>query len=206
MRCAVIWKKQRPIVPYEELAVLKVFYPYEYADSVFSIDYRKLYNKGYRGLIFDIDNTLVHHGEDSTPEVDELFRQIHSVGLKTILLSNNSEKRILRFLQNIDSQYIAEANKPDVSGYQLAVERLDLPKEQVICIGDQLFTDIYGANRSGLASILVKYLRYPDEKKIGIRRNLEKIVLKCYHMSPSCRGRLGDIYKEEAQKDAADQR
>lgn len=186
--------------------MLNLFYPYEYADSVFSIDYQKLYDKGYRGLIFDIDNTLVHHGEDSTPEVDALFRQIHQVGLKTVLLSNNSEKRILRFLQNIDSGYIAEANKPETAGYEKAIRMLDLPKDQCICIGDQLFTDIYGANKYGITSILVKYLRYPDEKKIGIRRSIEKVVLKCYHMSRSCRGRLGDIYLEEAQTDAADQR
>lgn len=185
--------------------MLKCFYPYEYAESVFSIDYQKLYDQGYRGLIFDIDNTLVHHGEDSTPEVDTLFRHIHQVGLKTILLSNNSEKRILRFLQNIDSDFIAEANKPEVAGYLQAVERLGFPREQVLYIGDQVFTDIYGANKAGIASILVKYLRYPDEKKIGIRRNLEKIILQCYQRSRSCCGRLGDIYTKEAQSDA-DQR
>lgn len=184
--------------------MLKCFYPYEYAESVFSIDYQKLYDQGYRGLIFDIDNTLVHHGEDSTPEVDALFRQIHQTGLKTLLLSNNSEKRILRFLKNIDSAYIAEANKPDPTGYEKAAALLELPKEQVVCIGDQVFTDILGANRAGIASILVKYLRYPQEKKIGIRRNVEKWILKCYQMRPSCQGRLGDIYKE-AQTDA-DQR
>lgn len=182
--------------------MLKRFYPYEYADSVFAIDYQKLYNKGYRGLIFDIDNTLVHHGKDSTAEVDALFQKIHQAGLKTILLSNNSEKRILRFLRNIDSAYIAEADKPEVAGYLLAVEQLGIPKEQSLCIGDQVFTDIYGANRAGIASILVKYLRYPDEKKIGIRRNLEKIILKCYQRSRSCRGRLGDIYTEETLTDA----
>ena len=173
--------------------MLKEYYPYAYAESVFFIDYDKLYAKGYRGLIFDIDNTLVHHGEDSTPEVDALFRRIQALGFKTLLLSNNSEKRILRFLENIDSMYIAEANKPDSGGYLEALRMLELQKEQVVCIGDQVFTDIRGANKSGIASILVRYLRYPDEKKIGIRRNLEKIILKFYFRSRSCRNRLSDI-------------
>ena len=57
--------------------MISQFYPYEYADSVFFIDYNKLYNKGFRGIIFDIDNTLVHHGDDSTHEVDELFKEYH---------------------------------------------------------------------------------------------------------------------------------
>ena len=49
------------------------YYPHEYVESVFTIDYRKLYDKGYRGVIFDIDNTLVEHGGDSNSEVDALF-------------------------------------------------------------------------------------------------------------------------------------
>ena len=56
--------------------MIKKYYPYEYAESVFMIDYQKLYQKGFRGIIFDIDNTLVHHGDDSTPEIDDLFRKI----------------------------------------------------------------------------------------------------------------------------------
>ena len=83
--------------------MFKILYPFEYAESVFAIDYEKLYRKGYRAVIFDIDNTLVHHGEDSTEEVDELFRSIHRTGLKTLLLSNNDEPRIRRFMRNIDT-------------------------------------------------------------------------------------------------------
>ena len=86
--------------------MLKQFYPYEYAESVFAIDYEKLWQMGYRGLLFDIDNTLVHHGDDSTPEIDALFREIQAIGFKTLLLSNNEEKRINRFMQNITSYYI----------------------------------------------------------------------------------------------------
>ena len=56
--------------------MLKKFYPYEYVDSVFEIDYEGLYQNGFKGLIFDIDNTLVHHGDDSTEEIDKLFETI----------------------------------------------------------------------------------------------------------------------------------
>ncbi|MEI3400970.1 MAG: hypothetical protein V8R51_00780 [Clostridia bacterium] len=72
--------------------MFKVFYPYEYVDSVFSINYDELYNKGYRGIIFDIDNTLVHHGDDATKEIEELFKEIHNIGFKTLLLSNNNKR------------------------------------------------------------------------------------------------------------------
>lgn len=178
--------------------MFRIFYPHEYVESVFSIDYKKLYDKGYRAIIFDIDNTLVPHGKDSTKEVDELFRHIQSIGLKTLLLSNNSEERIQRFLKNIDSLYIYDAQKPDVTNYLKAVEMLQIRKEEAVFVGDQIFTDVFGANRSGIASILVQYIRRKDETKIGIRRNLEKVILKFYGWNKSCQNRLGDIEIKEA--------
>lgn len=177
--------------------MFKMFYPYEYVESVFSIDYNKLYGKGYKAIIFDIDNTLVHHGEDSTKEVDELFQMIHNIGFKTLLLSDNGEERIKRFIKNIDSPYIHNANKPKKANFLKSIEILDIKKEEAVYIGDQIFKDIYGANKSGIDNILVKYMRYSDETKIGIRRNLEKIILKFYEINKSCQNRIGDIQKEE---------
>ena len=178
--------------------MFKKFYPYEYEESVFSIDYEKLYEKGFRGLIFDIDNTLVPHGADSTAEVDEFFRYIQGLGFKTLLLSNNDEERTLRFLKNIDSLYICDADKPKPAGYLKAVDMLDMPKNQVVVIGDQIFTDIYGANRSGLASILVKFIGHDTVSKAGRRRALERFVLYFYKRSKSCYMRLGGIHRKEA--------
>jgi len=177
--------------------MFKNFYPYEYVESVFSIDYDKLYNKGYKGIIFDIDNTLVHHGEDSTKEIDELFQSIHNIGLKTLLLSNNGEKRIEKFLKNIDSLYISNAEKPTTTNYLKAVEMLNMKKNEVLFIGDQIFTDIYGANKSGIDNILVKYIQNNDETKIGIKRNIEKIVLKFYKLNKNYQNRIGNISKKE---------
>jgi len=178
--------------------MFKVFYPHEYVESIFSVDYNKLYKMGYKGILFDLDNTLTHHGEDSTKEVDELFHAIHSIGLKTIILSDNSEERIKRFLRNIDSLYIHEANKPNVANFLKAVEMLNIKKEEAVVIGDQIFRDIYGANKSGIANILVKYMRYDNETKIGIRRILEKVVLKFYGCNKRFQNRIGDIHVKGA--------
>ena len=177
--------------------MLKIFYPHECVESVFSIDYTRLYEMGYKGILFDLDNTLTHHGENSTKEVDELFHAIHSIGLKTIILSDNSEGRIKRFLRNIDSLYIHEANKPNVANFLKAVEMLNIKKEEAVVVGDQIFRDIYGANKSGIDNILVKYMRYDNETKIGIRRNFEKIVLKFYRQSKRFQNRMGDIHIKE---------
>lgn len=173
--------------------MFKLLYPYEYVESVFAIDYEKLYKKGYRGILFDIDNTLVPHGEDSTKEIDALFRRIQGIGFKTLLLSNNSEERIQRFLRNIDSLYIYDAGKPGVQNYEKAVEMLGIGKKEAVCIGDQIFTDIYGANKSGIDNILVQYIRKKNETKIGKRRTLEKVILKFYGLNRRCQNRIGDI-------------
>jgi len=177
--------------------MLRRFYPYEYVDSVFDIDYEKLFSKGFRGIIFDIDMTLVPHGEDSTAEVDALFKNIQRLGLKTLLLTNNDRARVERFIKNIDTLYICDANKPNPENYLKAVELLGVKKSETIFVGDQIFVDILGANKSGIASILVKYVTAYEEKNIGIRRNLEKIILKFYSLNNSCRHRLGNILKAE---------
>ena len=103
--------------------MIGLLFPYEYVDSVFSIDYGKLVQKGFKGIIFDIDMTLVPHGADSTKEIDELFKTIHKAGLKTLLLTNNSEERVKRFIKNIDTLYLCDAEKPNPEGYLKAIQK-----------------------------------------------------------------------------------
>lgn len=175
--------------------MFKKFYPYEHIDSVFSIDYEVLHEKGYKGIIFDLDNTLVHHGDNSNKRVDNLFKHIHSVGFKTILLTNNDEDRVKRFIKNIDTKYICDADKPNPSCYFRAIDLLGLEKNEVVYIGDQIFIDILGANRSGIASILIDFIKLDIEKKIGKKRYIEKFILMFYKKS-KYNHRIGNIYKE----------
>ncbi len=177
--------------------MFSLLFPYEYVDSVFSIDYKKLLQKGYKGIIFDIDMTLVPHGADSTAEIDALFKSIQAAGLKTLLLTNNSEERVKRFIRNIDTLYLCDAQKPNPECYLKAVEMMGIRKNETLFIGDQIFIDIYGANKCGIANILVKYVTAEVETKIGIRRNLEKIILALYRITGIYQHRLGDILKTE---------
>ena len=157
--------------------MIRELFPYDTARDAFSIDYKKLYDLGYRGLLFDIDNTLVHHGDDSTPEVDAFFKKIRGMGFQVLMLSNNSEDRIRRFLQNIDALYISDADKPLPEGYKKACRMMGIPIGQAVMIGDQLFTDIRGANRCGMASILVHFIEEPGEKWLGWHRYAEFLIL-----------------------------
>ncbi len=173
---------------------IRLLYPDEYIESVFAIDYEKLYKMGYRGLIFDIDNTLVHHGDDATKEAEELLSGLSKKGFKLMMLSNNDKERVESFLKNIDSMYIADANKPEPDNYLRAVAMMGLRKEETVFIGDQIFTDILGANRSGIANILVKFIRLDGEKRIGKKRYLEKLILFIRRFSGTVGNRLGNIH------------
>ena len=177
--------------------MLREFYPYEYVKSVFAIDYKRLWELGYRGIIFDVDNTVVHHGDDSNPKVDKFFATLHKMGFKTCLLSDNEKSRVERFNKNINTLYICDAGKPDPAGYNKAVELMGLEKDKVVCIGDQIITDIHGANNSGIASILVHFIRLPYEKKIGIRRYVEYFVMWTWKHRKKYRYRLGDIRRKK---------
>ena len=154
--------------------MIKLLYPYAYVDSVFAIDYKKLQNRGIKAVIFDIDNTLAHHGKDSTPEVDAFLLDLQKTGLQLFLLSDNDDERIERFLKNVGHiPYISEAGKPYPAAFLQAVEQLGVSKDEVVCIGDQIFMDILGANRAGLKNILVRFMHYPEETNFGKRREAE---------------------------------
>ncbi|MCC8029639.1 MAG: YqeG family HAD IIIA-type phosphatase [Lachnospiraceae bacterium] len=156
------------------------FYPDIYVDSAYRIDYDSLYADGYRGLIFDIDNTLVPHGAPADDRTKTLFAHLKELGFGCCLLSNNKEPRVKMFNDDLHLHYICEAHKPSVENYEKAMELMHSDRDSTIFIGDQIFTDIYGANRTGIPSIMVKYIYWKEEIQIVFKRILEAVVLLCY--------------------------
>ena len=160
--------------------MFKKLYPTKYLDSSYSIDYEQLYRSGIRGLIYDIDNTLVEHGMPATERAIKLFEQLRSIGFDTCLISNNKEPRVKPFAVAVGSKYVYDAHKPSRKNYIRAMELMGTDTGNTYFIGDQIFTDVYGANRAGIPSILVKPIHPKEEIQIVLKRKLEKIVLFCY--------------------------
>jgi hypothetical protein len=160
--------------------MLEQFYPDEYVDSTYGIDFEKMYESGYRGIIFDIDNTLVRHGEPANERAIALFERLKSIGYKTIMLSNNKEPRVKMFCDKVKSPYIYKAGKPNPNNYRKAMEKMDTDSGNTLFIGDQIFTDVWGANKAGIYSILVKPIHPKEEIQIVLKRYLERIVLFFY--------------------------
>ena len=160
-----------------------MFFPDRYVASTYVIDFEKLYEEGYRGLIFDIDNTLVPHGAPADERAIELFDRLKRIGFKCCLISNNKEPRVKMFNEKIQVDYVYDAHKPSTKNYKKAMEIMHTNKENSVFIGDQLFTDVWGAKRTGITNILVKPIHPREEIQIVIKRRLEKIVLYFYKRS-----------------------
>lgn len=160
--------------------MLECFYPEKYLDSTYEIDFKKEYEKGVRGVIFDIDNTLVPHGAPADGRSTALFERLRKLGLESLLLSNNKEPRVKSFAERVGSAYIYKAGKPSPGKYKEAMERLGTDTSSTLFVGDQLFTDVWGANRAGIRSYLVKPIHPKEEIQIVLKRFPEKIVLFFY--------------------------
>lgn len=160
--------------------MFKSFYPKKYLDSTYEIDFETLYQSGVRGVLFDIDNTLVPHGAPADERAKKLFTRLKELGISVCLISNNQLGRVKSFADSVGVAYIENAHKPSVKGYQAAMECIGCTTENTVFVGDQLFTDIYGANRTGIPTILVKPIHPKEEIQIVLKRYLEKIVLFFY--------------------------
>ncbi len=164
-----------------EKKMFQKFYPSEDINSTYDIDFESYFEKGYRGIIFDVDNTLVFHNAPADERAKALFQRLKKIGFDFCFTSNNKEPRVKKFCQDVGgTHYIYKANKPSTKGYEKAMRLMGTNKENTFFVGDQLFTDVYGANRTGIHSILVKPMNPKEEIQIVLKRYLEKIVLWRY--------------------------
>jgi hypothetical protein len=160
--------------------MFRIFYPTEYYDSTYSINFSTYYRRGYRAVIFDIDNTLVEHDAPANERATKLIKKLLGMGFKVCFLSNNDEERVKMFNENLGAVYIHKAGKPLAKGYRQAMDLMGTTERNTLFVGDQLFTDIWGANNAGIHSILVKPIAKHEEIQIILKRIPEKLVLHFY--------------------------
>ena len=109
-----------------------------------------------------------------------LIERLRKTGFDTCLISNNQEPRVKPFADEVKSRYVFNAHKPSRKNYRKAMEIMNTDLETTFFVGDQLFTDVWGAKRTGMKSILVKPIHPKEEIQIVIKRWFEKIVLRSY--------------------------
>lgn len=160
--------------------MLQMLYPEKWVKSTYEINFEELYEQGFRGLLFDIDNTLVKHGEDATEEAIALFKRLKHIGFNICLISNNKRERVERFNKMVNVECIYDAHKPSKKNYRKAMELMNTDLSNTMFVGDQLFTDVFGAKRIGMHNILVEPIDKKEEIQIVFKRYLEKIILFFY--------------------------
>ncbi len=153
--------------------------PNEYVSSIYEIDLSKLWNSGKRLILTDLDNTLVPWNEGIAPEkLVNWLRTAQAFGFFVCILSNNKGQRVEDFSHVVGVPAISKARKPKPQAFKEALLKFRVKENEAVMIGDQLLTDIYGGNRSGLYTILVLPV-HPDEWwGTKLNRKVERIFMK----------------------------
>ncbi|RKJ56861.1 YqeG family HAD IIIA-type phosphatase, partial [Butyricicoccus sp. 1XD8-22] len=115
--------------------------PKEFVTSVYEITPEKLSNLGIKGIITDLDNTLIEwNRHDATEEIANWMKEMEAAGIKIIIASNNNQERVKRFAEPLGIPFIYKARKPLGAAYLAALKELQLERHEVIMVGDQLLT------------------------------------------------------------------
>ncbi len=158
-----------------------MLYPNEYYDTVKDIKIELLNKNKIEGIILDVDNTLIDFDKKMPEGISQWVQDLKNKGIKFCILSNsNKEQKIKKVAQEIDVPYLFFAKKPFKCGFKKASKLLELENEKIAAVGDQIFTDVIGANRCHMFSILVKPIEEKDYLLTKIKRPLENYVIKRY--------------------------
>ncbi len=158
-----------------------IFYPKMYLKNVKEIEYNDLEKNNIKAIILDVDNTLIDYYKKLLDGVDIWCNNLKQKGIKFCILSNSNKKeKIENVAKKLEIPYINFAKKPFKSGFKKASEILKVPNENIAVVGDQIFTDIIGANRCKMFSILVEPIEKKDIWITVLKRPIEKAILKNY--------------------------
>lgn len=159
--------------------MLKNLYPRMYVPSILEIKPALLKSLGLKGVIFDLDNTIVRRDSvNAPPEVLKMIVEMRKEGFKMGIVSNNSRSRVGAIAAKMDMPAVHRAVKPFARPFRRALRLMGTSPRETALVGDQIFTDILGGNIAGLYTILVVPMQGKDFWGTRlITRHLEKIVL-----------------------------
>nr|WP_245350067.1 YqeG family HAD IIIA-type phosphatase [Cytobacillus eiseniae] len=155
--------------------------PDQHVKSIFEITPEVLKEKGIKGIITDLDNTLVEWDRpNATPRLISWFEEMKHSNVKITIVSNNNEDRVRSFSDPLHIPFIPAARKPLGRAFNRALKEMGLEKEETVVIGDQLLTDVLGGNRSGFKTILVVPVAQTDGLITRFNRKIERQILNWF--------------------------
>ncbi|MDR7000381.1 YqeG family HAD IIIA-type phosphatase [Neobacillus niacini] len=161
--------------------MLKQFLPDEHVKSILDINPKELKKRGIKGIITDLDNTLVEWDRpNATPQLISWFDEMKKYNILVTIVSNNNEDRVKAFSDPLKIPFIFRARKPMGPAFQKAISQMGIKKEETVVIGDQLLTDVLGGNRSGLYTILVVPVAQTDGFFTKFNRFAERRIMNWF--------------------------
>ena len=160
---------------------MSIFFPHERFYKITEISPQSLIDRGFKGIILDVDNTLTTHDNPAPGEgVEKWLDDARSVGLKMIILSNNSPERVTPFTKMLGLGFVANGKKPLWFGYIRAMKKLGTSKKETLTIGDQIFTDVLGARLAGIHCIFTDPIEPEHTKFFKFKRWAERPILAAF--------------------------
>lgn len=161
---------------------MSLFVPNLMLNNVTDINLDLLKDKGIKGIILDVDNTLTMHNSQTVQQIVlDWLENMKQNGIKLTIVSNNSKKRIKPFANKIGLEYISFGCKPLTKGLTQAIRKMGLKNKEVAIVGDQIYTDIVGGNLKGLFTILVVPFELENTFLFKFKRRLEKLHIDKYN-------------------------
>lgn len=158
-----------------------MLYPKEYLNNVKEIDISLLNKNNIKGIILDVDNTLINFEEKMLEGIEKWIQDLKEEKIKFCILSNSNKiNKVQKVAEKLDIPFIYFAKKPFKSGFKKAKDILQLDEKNIAVVGDQIMTDVIGANNCNMFSILVKPIEEKDYLLTKIKRPLEKIIINKY--------------------------
>lgn len=156
-------------------------YPDIYLNNVKEINIELLKKHDIKGLILDIDNTLIDYDKNILEGAKEWCDNLKKQGIKMCILSNtNKVQKVKKVADALNLSYEYFAHKPSKKGFRKAKDLLELEASNIGVVGDQIFTDVFGGNRSQMKTILTKPIDKRDILITRIKRPFEKIFINRY--------------------------
>ena len=158
-----------------------ILYPKLYLNNVKEINISMLNKYNLKGLILDVDNTLIDYNKNLLEGLESWAEDLKSQGIKLCILSNSNHKnKVENVAKKLDIPYIYFAQKPLKNGFNKAKEILKLQPNEIGVVGDQILTDVIGANKSNMFPILVKPIDKKDIFITKVKRPIEQVIINKY--------------------------
>ena len=161
--------------------LIRRFYPTFIYNRVEDIPYELIKKEDIKLILLDMDNTLIDNSKKYNEKLKEWVEKMKEMGVKLYILSNSPfGDKVKQIASELNMNYEFNATKPFLKGFKKIMQNNDVKRENILMIGDQIFTDIWGGNRFGVKTILVTPINKSEALVSKVKRPLEKLVLKSY--------------------------